>query len=92
MAEVKQYVFSYKEVVEALIKQQGIHEGLWGIFTRFGIQGANIAGPDPTGEPLLPVAVVPVLEVGIQRAEADKSVPGVCDAAVVNPKKVSSAP
>ena len=91
MAEAKQYVFSYKEIVEALIKQQGIHEGLWGIFMRFGIQGANAAGPDPTGEPLLPVAVIPVLEVGIQRAEADKF-PGVCDAAVVNPKKTSSAP
>ena len=42
MAEVKTYVFDYKEVAEALIKQQGIHEGLWGVYMEFGIGAANI--------------------------------------------------
>ncbi len=37
MAEPTQYTFSYKEVVEALIKQQDLHEGEWAIFVEFGI-------------------------------------------------------
>jgi len=87
MAEAKQYVFSYKEIVEALIKKEGIHEGLWGVVMRFGIQGANIAGQEPN-EPVLPVAIVPILEIGIQRVDTtEKAFPGVCDAAVVNPTK-----
>jgi len=42
MADVQTYVFNYKEVAEALIKKQGIHEGLWVIYMEFGIAGANI--------------------------------------------------
>lgn len=92
MAEAQTYMFSYKEIVEALIKQQGIHEGLWGISMRFGISGANMPGQNPATEPLMPVAIVPVLEVGLQKVtEEMKHLPGICDAAVVNPKKSSSA-
>ena len=82
MAEVKNYLFTYKEVAEALIKKQGIHEGLWGIYMEFGIGAANIP-TDPSGQALLPAAIVPVAKIGIQRF--DKASPLTVDAAEVNP-------
>ena len=81
MAEVKNIEFNYKEVAEALIKHNDIHEGLWGITIKFGIQAANIsAGP---GENLTPVAIVPVLNIGLQKFEEENSLS--VDAAKVNP-------
>jgi len=86
MAEPNRYVFNFEEVVEALIKKQGLHEGVWALWVRFGIQGANSAGQGP-GE-VLPVAIVPILQLGLQAVpEDDKgSMPGKLDAAIVNPK------
>jgi hypothetical protein len=80
MAEAKQIVFTYKEVVECLIKKQGIHEGIWGIFLRFGIQGANVG---PTGTDISPAAIVPVVEIGLQRMDEISNI--AVDAGVVNP-------
>jgi hypothetical protein len=64
MAEPKQLVFTYKELAEMMVRQTGLKEGLWGVFLRFGIGGANI-GQGP--EDLLPAAIVPVVEIGLQR-------------------------
>ena len=80
MAEIQNYTFDYKEIAEALIKKQGIHEGLWGIYMEFGIAGAN-AGP--TEGTLLPAAVVPVVKVGIQRFDKPNNL--TVDAAQANP-------
>ena len=80
MAEAQNYTFDYKEIAEELIRRQGIHEGLWGIYMEFGIAGAN-AGP--TEGTILPVAVVPVLKVGIQRFDIPNNL--TVDAAEVNP-------
>lgn len=82
MAEVKNYVFDYKEVAEALIKQQGIHEGLWGIYMEFGILGTNMTSGPPE-EKTIPAAIVPVLKIGIQRFDNPSSL--TVDAAEVNP-------
>lgn len=80
MAQAAQIVFSHKEVVEALIKQQGIHEGIWGLWIKFGIQGANV-GMGSTN--LVPAAIVPVLEIGLQKFDGVSSLS--VDAAEVNP-------
>src|SRR5437016_622146 len=64
MAESKQIVFGFRELAETLVKKEGIHEGHWGIFVRFGIQGANVGHG---ASDLLPAAIVPILEIGIQR-------------------------
>jgi hypothetical protein len=81
MAETQQiYTFSYKEVAEALVKQQGIHEGLWGVYIKFGISATNI-GPGP--QEIVPAAIVPVLEVGIQRFKEESNL--TVDAGKVNP-------
>jgi hypothetical protein len=82
MAEVRSYTFDYKEVAEALIKKQGIHEGLWGIYMEFGIVAGNIP-TGPSEQALLPAAIVPVVKIGIQRFDKPSSL--TVDAAEINP-------
>jgi hypothetical protein len=83
MAEIKQITFSYKEIAEALVRHQGLHEGIWGIWMEFGITGVNM-NTQPGGD-LLPAAVVPVGKIGLQRFDEVNSLS--VDAAVVNPAK-----
>ena len=80
MAEVDRFTFSHKEVVEALIRKQSLHEGLWGLYVEFGIGAAN-AGPNK--DDLNPTAIVPVLKIGLVRV-SEKSNLSV-DAGEVNP-------
>ena len=80
MAEPAQIIFDYKEVAEALVKRAGIHEGIWGLFFRFGMQATNF-GPNPNE--LKPTVIVPILQIGIQRFSEESSIS--VDAAKVNP-------
>lgn len=80
MAESKQIVFTYREVAESLVKRHGIHEGIWGLYIRFGIQGANIG---PSEGEVHPAAIVPVLEIGLQKMDTENNI--AVDAARVNP-------
>lgn len=82
MAMPNQVTFKLKEIAELLVKHQGIHEGHWGIFVRFGLNATNIG--DSSNE-MYPSAIVPVTELGIQRF--DEPNPLTVDAAVVNPTK-----
>jgi hypothetical protein len=81
MAEPTQIIFSYKEVAEALLKTQDIHEGIWGIFIKFGISAGNVG---PTADQLAPAAIVPVLQIGLQKFDAENNLS--VDAAHVHPK------
>jgi len=78
-------VTSHKQVVEALLRFHGIHEGVWGLFVRFGLGAANIGAI--AGE-IVPAAVVPVVEIGLQKFKEVTNIS--VDAAEVNPK--SAAP
>ena len=82
MAETNLVTFSYKEVVEALLKKQNIHEGLWALYIEFGIGAVN-AGP--SSDQLSPSAIVPVGKIGIQRTTEINNLS--VDAAEVNPLK-----
>lgn len=82
MAEATQVIFTHREVVTALLKAQGIHEGIWGLAINFGFGAVN-AGP-AEGE-LNPTAMVPVMGIGIQKFSELN--PLAVDAAVVNPKE-----
>lgn len=84
MAEVTSYMFSMKEIAEALVKKQGIHDGIWGISINFGLAGANTG---PTADELYPTAMVPVMKIGIRQFEEEG--PLAVDAGKVNPKEVS---
>ena len=80
MAEATQVMFTHREVVTALLKAQGIHEGIWGLAINFGFGVVN-AGP-AEGE-VNPTAMVPVLGIGIQKFPELN--PLAVDAAFANP-------
>jgi hypothetical protein len=81
MAETSQITFTFREVVESLLKSQDIHEGCWGLYVKFGLSASNI-GPNDTD--LKPAAVIPLLELGLQKFEKETSLS--VDAGKVNPK------
>lgn len=66
MAEAQQYTFTYKELVELMLRAQGITQGIWALYVRFGLGAANM-GPNP--ESLQPAAIIPLLEIGLQKSD-----------------------
>ena len=82
MPETPIFTFSHKEIAEILVKHQGIHDGLWGIYIEFGLSGANVG---PTPEEANPAAIVPVVKIGIQRYAAASNI--TVNAAEVNPDR-----
>jgi hypothetical protein len=83
MAEADQYNFPYKEIVEALVKKQGLHEGLWALRVEFGLSAINVRTIEGSTDGM-PAAIIPVVKIGIQRATELNNLS--VDAAVVNPK------
>ena len=81
MAEADRIVFTYKELAECLVKKQEISEGIWGLYIKFGIQGANVG---PTPDNVRPTAMIPVLEIGLQKMDELSNI--AVDAAKVNPR------
>lgn len=82
MAEANRFEFSYQEVATALIKQQDLHDGIWAVSVKFGIAGI-LGGPTP--EQSVPTAMVPVLNIGLTKADKEGNI--AVDAARVNPAK-----
>lgn len=82
MPETKNYIFSHIELAELLIKKLDLHEGLWGVYFEFGLQGANVP-TTPDMKTLLPAAISFVQRVGIQRFDSPNNL--TVDAARVNP-------
>jgi hypothetical protein len=78
---------SYQQLAEILVKAHAIHEGHWGAFLRFGLNVANVKTEYPEGTDLgpIPTAMVPLLEIGIQRHKEPTALS--VDAAKVNPKR-----
>jgi len=76
------FTFTYKEIVECLVKKQGIHEGLWGIFISFQLGATNVLNTTDS-ESYMPAAIVPIQNIGIQRFAEPSNL--TVDAAVVNP-------
>ncbi len=87
MAESGQYIFTYKEVVEALLKKQGIHEGIWGLYVKFGIKAVNLG--EEKGD-IRPTAVIPILELGLNKFDDETNMS--LDASKVNPKPKAAIP
>ncbi|MCP4646824.1 MAG: hypothetical protein GY852_03695 [bacterium] len=81
MGEANEINFSFQEVVVALIRQENLHEGLWGLRVEFGLGASNIA--QAPGEDFKPAAIIPIVNVGLQRAEKPTNL--TADASVVNP-------
>ncbi len=81
MSETRAIVFKHSEVLEALLKKQGIYEGIWALRITFGLKATNIG---PSEDSLSPAAIVGIIDIGIQKAEKESSI--AVDAAKVNPK------
>lgn len=94
MEKPETILFDFKEVATQLVKQRGIHEGLWALYFEFGITGANLGFETLDGEfPLtkeglpehvLPTAIVSINKIGLAKAPYLTSI--AVDAAIVNPK------
>ena len=91
MAEIGQYFFSHKEIVEMLIKQQDIHEGKWSLLVAIGSTVANIG---PTPEQIVPSVLVQLQKIGIQRMPGGLPPENgiTVDAGVVNPARPAQKP
>ena len=74
-------ITSHKKVAEALVKMHGLHDGIWGLFLRFALAASNVGENE---EQLNPAAIIPVVEIGLQRYLKETSLS--VDAAKVNPK------
>lgn len=83
-------VTTHRVLAEILVRHHDIHEGIWGLFIRFGMGAANVnlGAPDQPAEMakqnVNPAAIIPVLEIGLQRFAEESSIS--VDAAKVNPK------
>lgn len=86
MPEPTQITFKYSELVELMIKKQGIHEGIWGLFVNFGLAASNIG---PNEENVTPSAIVGVVGIGLQRFEKESNL--TLDAAKINPTPASQS-
>jgi hypothetical protein len=84
MVDVRQYTFTYEEVVVALVKQLDIYDGLWALNVNFSFNAKNI--PKDTNPPHMKPGFHGALEyIGLVRV--DKGIPGLTvDAAKANPQ------
>ena len=76
----QQYVFTHKQLATMLVREQGIHEGLWVVQYTFGLAGTNVG---PNADDLNPAAIVPILNIILGRAPERNAL--TVDAAEVNP-------
>lgn len=79
------YNFSHKELVELMLKDAGIHEGIWALSVNFRL-GAGSFGPTPAE--VAPTGFVGVDGIGLQRIELPEGAPIpplAFDAALLNP-------
>jgi hypothetical protein len=87
MADVESYNFTYAEVVEALVKRQGLHKGLWALRVEFGLGAANINQVEGSKD-ATPAAIIPLVKLGIQVGKELNNL--TVDAAKVNPRPASA--
>lgn len=79
------HIYTLREIVEMLIKQAGVHEGLWTL--SLGLQ-IGVGHYGPTADQSFPGGAVTLQNLGIQKHPPGAPLaPGgfVVDAAVVNP-------
>lgn len=84
MAEPTQFMLSHKELVTAIVKQAGVHDGRWWLVVNFAFGTGNFG---PSEEQVSPGVAVGIQAVGIQRETPEARSPAglVIDAAEVNP-------
>jgi hypothetical protein len=82
MPNTYRYVFNHKQLLEALVKEAGIHTGKWTLRANFGCIPGNFG---PSADKISPGLAIALIDVGIIPAAADHPETMVIDAAIVNP-------
>ena len=82
MPEISQYMFKHKEIIEALVKAAGLHEGRWQLIMTFSFAATNMG---PNEAETVPGAAVAVTAIGLTKATENSPPALTVDAAVVNP-------
>lgn len=82
MDHTAQYLLTHKDLVTAIIKELGIHEGRWMLAVNFNFTATNLG---PEGQDVLPAVISSINKVGISTAADDAPANLVVDAAEVNP-------
>lgn len=83
MVDQEQFFFDHQEVVEELIRKQGIHKGLWMISYELGQVATNVNVLDEGKTTLTPSGMVLINRVGIRRVSEPNDL--TVDAAETNP-------
>jgi hypothetical protein len=84
MTEAIQHSFSHEELLAILLKNAGIHEGLWMLSINFGLSATNMSNSNNGEENLRPCVMAFVEHFGLMRVE--RVLKGLTlDAALVNP-------
>jgi hypothetical protein len=84
----KNHTYSIEELLCALLRDQGIHEGYWALNVEFSATGASVKPADNAAR-TLPGLIVSMNTASLVRA--DSAAAGAVDAAVVNPRKRAPA-
>jgi hypothetical protein len=84
----KDHTYSIEELLCALLRDRGIHEGHWALNVEFSATGASVKPADNAAR-TLPGLIVSMNAAALVRA--DSSATGAVDAAVVNPRKRTAA-
>ena len=87
MSEIANISFSFKEVATALLKEQGIHEGVWALTVKFALMATNVGENEDS---IRPAAILPIIELGLQKTDKESAI--AVDAAKVNPKALAKGP
>jgi len=82
-AETEAITYTWQQVAIALIKLQGLHEGLWRVGIEFGLNAASVKWGSATN--LVPGAFLPAVSVNLKRVEREQAAALTIDAAQVNP-------
>ena len=83
-----EHKYSIEDLIAALLRDQGVHDGHWALNIEFSATGAAVKPQDQ------PTRTLPGLIVSVNSATltaADPSAQGAVDAAVANPRKGAPA-
>jgi len=79
-----EHKYSIDELIRALLRDQGIHEGHWALSVEFSASGTSVKPQDNSAR-TLPGLIVSVNNATLVQSESAAA--GTVDAAVVNPRK-----
>lgn len=80
--------FEHKELLALMLRDKGIHEGLWMLHVEFSLNAGNFG---PTEDQAVPGGFVGINRIGVIPVTAAVPSSLVLDAATVNPAPATSA-